>query len=71
MKSENKKVSRKITGFLIYSLISVISGWTFILCLYWLLYLNTWTLRIVYIIISILIAGFMIWLLSIFLENDS
>ncbi|SUH48341.1 membrane protein [Salmonella enterica subsp. enterica] len=71
MKSENKKTSRKITDFLIYGLISVISGWTFILCLYWLLYLNTWTLRIVYIIISILISGFIIWLLFIFLGNDS
>ncbi|EJA9513323.1 hypothetical protein MUJ46_003501, partial [Salmonella enterica subsp. enterica serovar Amsterdam] len=57
MRSENKKASRKIIDFLIYGLISVISGWTFILCLYWLLYLNPWTLRIVYIIISILIAG--------------
>lgn len=71
MRSENKKTSRKIIDFLIYGLISVISGWTFILCLYWLLYLNTWTLRIVYIIISILIAGFIIWLLSIFFEKDS
>lgn len=71
MRSENKKASRKIIDFFIYGLISVISGWTFILCLYWLLYLNTWTLRIVYIIISILIAGFIIWLLSIFFENDS
>lgn len=71
MRSENKKASRKIIDFLIYGLISVISGWTFILCLYWLLYLNTWTLRIVHIIISILIAGFIIWLLSIFFENDS
>ncbi len=71
MKSENKKTSRKITDFLMHGLISVISGWTLILCLYWFLYLNTWTLRIVYISISILIAGFIIWLLSIFLENDS
>lgn len=71
MRSENKKASRKIIDFLIYGLISAISGWTFILCLYWLLYLNTWTLRIVYIIISILISGFIIWLLFIFLGNDS
>lgn len=71
MKSENRKASGKITDFLIHGVISIISGWTFILCLYWLFSLDTWVLRIVYITISISIAGFIIWLLSIYLDNDS